>query len=109
MSRLKLLQRDWYLKLKKDGFIDIEDEKGNLKQHNTRTISFENQELIREFFTNLGHYLAHNWDIPDLHRKILELYCRGMHIKAIGEKVNRTSRTIYDIVNIYKIKILKRV
>jgi hypothetical protein len=108
-SQLITLQAKWYLKLKEEGFIDIEDSKGNLKQHNIRTIAYQNRDVIQEFFTDLGHYLETHWDIPDLHRKILELYCRGMHIKIIGEKVNRTSRTVYDILEIYKRKIFKRV
>lgn len=100
-SLLRQLQLEWYEKLNQEGFIDIELPSGNLRSHNTNTIGYKNQELIRDFFTSLGHYLAHNSNIPEKHRLILELYCRGMHIKQIAVEAKKNVKTIYNVIRQY--------
>ena len=106
LKQLQALQIQWYEKLKASGFQDIEDSNGNLKQHNRRTIAFENRDRIRDFFTDLGHYIEHH-DIPPMHKQILTLYCNGSQIRQIELEVKRTRRMIHNIIKIYKDRILR--
>lgn len=100
------LRNEWYLKLRLSGFKDIEDSKGNLKSHDTRTIAFQNRDMIRDFFTELGHYLSQYPEIPDMHRTVLSQYIEGVHIKKIAAIVGRTPRTVGEIIKIYRDRIL---
>jgi DNA-binding NarL/FixJ family response regulator len=101
------LQREWYDRLKEDGFQDIEKPNGEMKRKNIYTISFQNRERIREFYTALGYFI-HNQEgvLPDLDMKILTLYCEGMYIKNIALQVERTPKTIYNIIKKYQKQIM---
>lgn len=99
---LEELKKVWYAKLKEVGFVDIEDDRQNLKAHNTRTIAFENRDIILDFFLRLDAYLLETKDIPDIHRLILELYSKGEKIKRIAFTVRMTRQSIHKIINRYK-------
>lgn len=104
-NQFQELQREWYRKLKEDGFKDIEDSKGNLKQHDIRTISYQNRDLVINFIDDLSHYLSQYPDIPELHQEILREYCNGIHLSKIAVKVDRRRETIWKIITIYKDKL----
>jgi len=106
-SYLQQLQCEWYAKLKMSGFKDIEDANGELKDHSHRTISFEDWEAIMSFITELGHFIENDPKIPELHIKILTLYCKGIHIKEIASQVDRVSWTVSHIIKIYRDQILR--
>jgi hypothetical protein len=103
------IQREWYAKLEKEGFVDIEKPQGHLKEQNRRTIAFQNRERIREFFTELGHFLSNTPGLPILHQRILSLYCDGKHIKFIAESTDRSTRNIRQIIAGYRDRILKEI
>jgi hypothetical protein len=109
-KEFKALEKEWRQKLKEAGFEDIESPKGHLKQHNIRTISFENRDSLQDFFTSLGHYLATH-TIPMRDRHILELYAQGVYVKGdngIAEMSGLGRTTIYNIIKSYKNIIIKK-
>lgn len=57
------------------------------------------------FFPALEKFLYPHPEIPELHRKILILYCSGLSLNKIGEKVHRTWWVINDIIKIYEKKV----
>lgn len=106
IKSFKALKAHWDAKLKKDGFVDIEDAHGRLKQHNTRTIAFDFRDDIRDYFIALDHYItAHESTIPALELRILRLHSAGVHRiqiqKAVGigeTKVKKILRHYREIV-----------
>lgn len=100
----KALQDEWSKKLKESGFEDIENSKEGLKQHERRTISFQNRDIIENFFTDLGHYIStHKLPIKD--RSILELYIKGTRItgkNGIIDQLGWSRRTIHYTIAKYK-------
>lgn len=103
------LKEYWDLKLKEVGFQDIESN-GRLKQKNTRTIAYQNRARISEFFTKVVTYLNEVQDIPTLDREILYLYAEGLRIKGpdgIIVRVNRSDKTVRNIIRKYKLLILR--
>jgi hypothetical protein len=101
-NELQTLRSQWYQKLKDEGFKDIEDSKGRLKRHDTRTIAFENRELIRQFHMDLASYLDSQPDISQTEYRVLELYSQGSRIIKIAELVNRHKSTVHTIIKNYK-------
>lgn len=104
-SLLKL-QLEWYAKLRESGFKDVEDRHGNLKQHNIRTIAYRNQDVIRDFFTDLGEYLSSEV-LSELHLTILSDYVEGMHIKKIAIHVKKSERTVRTIIGQHRDRVLR--
>lgn len=100
-KRFKALNSKWRAKLKKRGFIDHEDEKENLYDHDRRTVLFDNRERILNFFLRLDSYL-HTAEIPPLHRQILELYSNGIYLIDISKKVGLSYRHSKRIIKKYK-------
>ncbi len=99
------LKLKWYEHLKATGFRDIENEKGQLKSKDNRTIGFANQEEISNYFSKMGLFIStHN--IPPLHFLIMSRYVEGMYLTEIATKVNRSPRCIRMIVRFYKKKVL---
>jgi len=105
-SELEKQQAVWYNKLKAEGFVDIEDSRQNLKQHNTRTIAYRNQDIILDFYLKLDKFLNERTDLKATHRKILELYSSGAKIIVIARQVRLSRMSIYRIITRYKREIL---
>lgn len=99
--KLKELTDKWYDLLKKDGFVDIEDSRQRLKNKDHRTIGFQNQEIIRNFFLALDSYLI-TAELEPLHRNILQLYTQGIFLKEIARRVGRSEPRIRQIIKHYK-------
>ena len=103
----RALQAQWNAKLKASGFEDIEDSAGRLKSPDGRTIAFESQELIRDFFLSLSSWLNDKdspADVPADHRKILELYINGVHVKGengICEQTGYSDRGVRYVIEKY--------
>lgn len=102
-----ILNQMWREKLAENGFIDQEDSDGNLKNYDRRTQSFDERENISQLVTELGHFLSIGEDIPELHRRILELYVEGTHQTQIVKIVHKSKTTVYLVLRYYKEMILK--
>ncbi len=107
LSELEKLKAEWDLRLKQDGFNDIEDARGNLKVHNRRTIAFDFRDDIRDYFIALDHYITrHEEDIaskiPNMHLQILKLHSSGMHNCEIQKVVKYGQTKIKKILRHYK-------
>jgi len=96
------LQSHWYELLRQQGFKDIEDKKGRLKQKDKRTIAYQNKDSIEAFFTELGFYLSEHLEIPKLDREILELYAQGIYIIHIADEVNKSRWKVIQVIKKYK-------
>jgi DNA-binding NarL/FixJ family response regulator len=108
MDQLRELKKKWELKLKESGFKDIETSLGRLKQPNTRTIAFENRDLILDFFLKLDHYLSsdNSRRIPDRDRLILELFSQGKKLRDIAQQIQASESTVRNTVRVYKTVII---
>ena len=104
-SELEKQQALWYEKLKSSGFVDIEDHRQNLKTPETRTIAYQNQDIILAFFLKLDSYL-NEVVIDDYQRLVLELYSDGVYITQIAKKVGRSRKSIYKVINRHKKEVL---
>ena len=96
------LERIWRRKLKQDKFQDIEDRKERLIEKNKRTIAYENQELIRDYFLDLDHFMTHFPEMPKFERQVMELYCRGIYICDIAKQTRVKRLKVFRIVRRYK-------
>ena len=103
------LKSEWDAKLKASGFVDVENKDGSLKQLDRRTIAFPFRDKIVDFHSKLGNYLSEATDLPDDHRRILELYNEGTRITGAGsikEQTGYSDRGIRYIISRYKTLIL---
>lgn len=96
------LRDQWRERLRQDGFDDLEDRNENLKCHDTRTISFDNQEHICDFFIRLDHFMYYYPEMDLTERKILELYSQGIYIRNIQKSVLISESKIRRIISKYK-------
>ncbi len=101
-KEFKELQKAWYDRLKKDGFEDIEDSFGLLRNQNQRTISWENRDEIRDFYLKVGRYLFKTKGIPRIHRNILKKWAEGEYQVDIAKKSKASLRTVKYVVEKYK-------
>ena len=100
---LMSLQNMWDKILKDSGFNDIEDKHVNLKRHDTRTQSFQNQAEIRELFLILDNLLAVADGLPKFERKVLELYSQGTRINVIVSKTRASDRHVRNVIKRYQV------
>jgi hypothetical protein len=100
------LKSIWDKKLRDSGFKDIEDSKGRLKYHDTRTKAFNDRDALLHFFLSLDSYLSHQPKLPPQHRLVLELYSSGMHLNDIAPQVNCGLTKIKEIIKYYTTIIL---
>lgn len=127
MSKDKLinLQKEWYKKLKDEGFEDIEyfDKtsmepqdwlKGNSKfsgtvsedQKATETAEF-NFNSTRDYFLAATHWLiTGNFQSP-IDKRIWELHSNGESLREIGEEIGYSHPKVLRIINKYKKQFLK--
>lgn len=101
----RALEKEWKKKLEQEGFRDQEDGHENLRNHDTRTIAFQNREAISSFYTALGHFLSQE-RLPRRDRRILELYRQGEWIKSICERVQASDSTVRNTIRHYRKKLL---
>jgi hypothetical protein len=100
-STLTKLQSTWYKRLKDDGFNDIEDEKGRLKNSVIRISNVSNKYKTLKYYTAIELILL-NCHIPEIEREILEQYTTGQFITDIAKRINRSRRYVTYIVSFYK-------
>lgn len=102
MSDLKALKKEWDLKLKDSGFVDLEDSKNRLKSKDIRTQNFIHREAILNFFLALDAYLISNKEIPSRHRQVLEYYSAGQNLIKIRDISKYSLSAIKLIIKKYK-------
>lgn len=100
------LRREWNEKLKTSGFVDIEDDKGRLKAHNTRTAIWASKEATEEFYSLLDGYMLANAELTRLERRILELYSHGIHFNDIAFDVYRSLAYVKNVVYKHRDRVL---
>lgn len=98
----KELEKVWREKLKQSKFPDIEDSKERLKNPDNRTIAYENQDKIRDFFLSIDSFIAHYPDMPKFERKVMELYSRGIFIRSIVKQLRSSDKHVRNVIKRYK-------
>jgi hypothetical protein len=101
LQKLAELRREWYKRLKLEGFEDIEDSKYRLKNPDNRTIGFQNRGLIMDHIDGVLEWLCSEPDIPKRDKVILSLYCEGSYIKQIAKSVNLSRWTVRKVIRKY--------
>lgn len=103
----KSLKAVWYRKLRKSGFKDAENGHGELETPTVRSIAWQNQDRIRDYFLCLDEYLGNHQNIPSKDRKVLELYTQGEYLVNIAKKLKVSESWVQKTVRKYKDVILK--
>lgn len=97
----KEIAKEWNKKLAEEGMPE------EPLVHNTRTIAWENQDKIRDFFLKLDTYLTNTQGIKLKYRRILELWSEGKaSITDIANEVELTERQVFKVIKKYKALIL---
>ena len=107
----KALQKEWYQKLKEEGFRDIEDQKTGIVERpfshrRYRTDLFYQASV--DYYLTMGHYLENGHIRSDLDRKVLEMHIEGRTYRAIAKELNQHTNTVYRKVQRYKKKAFAR-
>lgn len=102
------LRREWNQKLAESGFVDIEDERGQLKRMTERPFSQHVAEATSQFYELLGVYLQTQKDLTRLERRILELYSEGMKLDDIAFDVYRSRAYVKNKIYHHRDRILKK-
>lgn len=123
MKDFKEIRSEWYKRLKDSGFVDIEDEDGNLKTFNIPRLSVQAQDYAYEKFrwVQNEHYYAlctdfMNQDVfqafvyqrPQI-SLIWQAYCEGKTKEQIEKAFNMPSRYVRTTIeNVRRIMMGKR-
>ena len=95
-TELSKLQDVWYEKLKKDGFKDIEQRDGNLKQWESHAFGGRyNHNLFNsksKYYQLAGQYLHENEFETEKSKKIWELHSEGFSITQISAQLKKKRR-----------------
>ncbi len=104
-QEIKALQKHWYDKLKKDGFVDLENSKNVMKSFsimNTKSKRFHDREAVLEFFLKLDAYVTHSKDLKPLHKAILTHHSEGLRLNQIAELVSKSVGRVRQIIQKHK-------
>ncbi len=96
------LQTEWKAKLAQEGFKDAEYPSGKLRDHDRRTIAFENRERIADFFRQLDDFITHSQVLSDHERTILSFYSDGKRVREICKLVDRSYTHVRNIIRKYR-------
>lgn len=105
-KEFKQLKDEWYKKLKDTGFDDQENSRERLYEKNNRTVSWVNQDRIRDFFLAVDTFLV-TAQIPLKHREILTLWSDGRYLTEISKELRIPYITVCRAIYKYKSDILK--
>lgn len=112
-QKFKALQTEWEEKLRKSGFVDIEDDKRRLKQSATNCYRTTTQTIIeskRRYYELLGQGYHQETEFKDtVERIVMFLRSKGFKIKDIcfglkSIKKRNHRQTIRLIIRHYEIK-----
>lgn len=96
----KDLKAEWAKRLAESGFDDIEYADGSLRRHVQNTRAWRQSDMILDFFLQLDAYMNEN-KVPKMHKRILELYSAGTHLKDIGPAVGVSQSTAQRVITKY--------
>lgn len=96
----------WKQVLKDTGFVDIEDDHGNLKTGEMRTNALRSPDKTLRFFLTLDHFMMCYPQMPRFEKKVMQMYSDGMHLKKIKAKTKATFWRIKSIIKMYKYLVL---
>lgn len=102
----KELQRQWYDKLKSEGFVDIEDARYP-KRPDTRTLLYKNHDKVLYFYLKLDDFLTNTQRIPKKHRRILQMHSAGIKTVKVAERMQMAYECVRAIIRKYRALILK--
>lgn len=101
------LRAIWYKKLEKDGFTDIEQLDGNLKQWSTRFVGKHSQvtrEAKQAYYSMASRFLSEYTFESSLDRIIWEYHSNGMSVRDIADTlkkakiIRRTGAWVHEFV-----------
>jgi hypothetical protein len=99
------LKCEWYSKLKDNGFKDLEDTHGRLKQPEKRTIAYNNKERIFNFYMLVGEYINQE-PLKPKHKLILYLWSQGRKVREIQAILGKPYSWLHLVIGKHK-KIIK--
>lgn len=104
------LQKEWYAKLAKEGFEDIEEFDAQMEPIDTlkrstftHALKIKDRYVQQEAYYNAAGKLAHSTLIPEKDREIWRLHAQGYTHRQIVEMQNRSHRGVYLLLNRTKI------
>lgn len=112
-QKFKALKSEWEKKLSQSGFVDIEDERGRLKQNagnSYRTTTCTIIESKQRYYELLGQGYHHEREFRDsVERIVMLLRSRGVKVKDIclglkAVKKRNHRDTIRRIIRYYEIR-----
>lgn len=98
-KQFKALKDNWYKKLKKEGFKDIEQEDGNLTTWASRLFLTHYDEIkyqAKEEYYQLAGQFYHDYNFKSvLDKMIWELHITGMSIRNIVKTLKQKNLNVY--------------
>lgn len=83
----KKLQKQWYKKLKDEGFKDIENVGYYMTSAiNLRAVATKDREAIQEYYSNATSVLYETQFDTEKEKKIWELHCEGLSLRKVAAK-----------------------
>lgn len=105
------LKDQWYQKLKEEGFEDLEDESQYIKKiqhlHFFRWTPLKIQTQ-RDYYIHCEYFLNSHSFKKEQHRKIWELYTKGVPFRKISEKVDQGLKEVHQTVKRLRKKMWER-
>lgn len=110
-KQFKILNDQWYKKLKNEGFEDIEESETRLHKWSPPLTRF-NAEIFESkqvYYQLAGQFLHEHIFESNLHKKVWELHSEGIEGREIAKSVKQIKKTkVYSIINILKAEMIKK-
>lgn len=107
---LKKIQREWYMRLRDEGFEDVEyigadgtSELRSFSGNSFRSFTILEVESRRDFFLLCSSYCERAKFKNRTERKIMELFCDGKSKEEIRKELKLHRTTVYGVVRKYLI------
>lgn len=101
-KEFRRLNSEWRERLAKEGFVDQENEKEELKTHDRRTVRFDDREELRDYFMRLDHFLTNVHAFNRTHQRVLKDYSEGKPGEEIAKAAQISKRSMWKIIAWYK-------
>lgn len=112
----KQLSKEWYAKLKAEGFDDIEYSDGSLRAAHARhptSLDPLRRQAVEEYYTLCTHFLYEFEFERDIHKTIWEYHTNGLSARSISRilkkvklktKIGKSHDTIWRVIKKYEDK-----
>ncbi len=98
----KALQATWDAKLKKSGFVDIEQRDGNLKRWDgdkiPRRLSNLKFQVQAEFYRSAGMFLHEHTFVTSSEKNVWALFAEGLTVRDISKKLKKSKWNIHTTI-----------